>query len=141
MDLRTGWSRSKREVKLMDIPLFKCLMTERSTEDSGTGVPVYTVKELYFHDTICLRSGDIELVVEFTRNRNHHRVCGYYFVDHPNRLFFRLHEIPTARIFDGVPGVKKWSHINFRQHRELYPIDKLPGPQSLKELNVAKWSL
>ncbi|KAG1892007.1 hypothetical protein F4604DRAFT_1565022 [Suillus subluteus] len=87
-----------------------------------------------------LRRGDIELVVELTRGRDHHRVCRYYFVDHPNRLLFWLDEMPTARIFDGVLGVEKWSHIsassyrNFRQHCELYPSDKPLGPQLLKEL-------
>ncbi|KAG2039292.1 hypothetical protein BDR03DRAFT_952486 [Suillus americanus] len=34
-----------------------------------------------------LRSGDIELVVELTRNQNHRRVCRYYFVDHPIVFF------------------------------------------------------
>ncbi|KAG1805185.1 uncharacterized protein BJ212DRAFT_877498 [Suillus subaureus] len=87
-----------------------------------------------------LHSGGIELVVELTRNPNHHRVCRYYFVDHPNRLLFWLDEMPTARIFDGVLGVEKWSHIKYAiqhqywQHCELYPSDKLPGRQLLKEL-------
>ncbi|KAG1782860.1 hypothetical protein EV702DRAFT_1058666 [Suillus placidus] len=87
-----------------------------------------------------LRSGDIELVVELTRTQNNHRVCRYYFVDHPNRLLFWLHDIPTARIFDGVLGVEKWSHIKYAiqhqywQHCELYPSDKLPCAQLLKEL-------
>ncbi|KAG1891990.1 hypothetical protein F4604DRAFT_2746 [Suillus subluteus] len=87
-----------------------------------------------------LRSGGIELVVELTKGRDHHRVCRYYFVDHPNRLLFWLDEMPTAKIFDGVLGVEKWSHIKYAiqhqywQHCELYPSDKLPGPQLLKEL-------
>ncbi|KAG1873592.1 hypothetical protein DFJ58DRAFT_759127 [Suillus subalutaceus] len=88
-----------------------------------------------------LRSGDIELVVELTRGRDHHtRVCRYYFVDHPNRLLFWLDEMPTRRIFDGVLGVEKWSHIKYAiqhqywQHCEMYPSDKLLGPQLLKEL-------
>jgi hypothetical protein len=59
-----------------------------------------------------LRSGDIELVVELTRNQKYNMVCRYYFVDHTNRLLFWLHEIPAARIFDGVVGVEKWSHIS-----------------------------
>lgn len=87
-----------------------------------------------------LHSGVIELVVELTRNHNSEIVFRYYFVDHPNRLLFWLHEIPTARIFDGVLGVEKWGHIKYAiqhqywQHCELYPSDKLPGPQLLKEL-------
>lgn len=89
-----------------------------------------------------LRSGDIELVVELTkkRNRDNDRVYRYYLVDHPNRLLFWLDEISTGRIFDGVLGVEKWSHIKYAiqhqywQHCELYPSDKLPVAQLLKEL-------
>ncbi|KAG1763189.1 hypothetical protein EDD22DRAFT_518426 [Suillus occidentalis] len=65
-----------------------------------------------------LRSGDIELVVELTRNQNKGLVCRYYFVDHTNRLLFWLHEIPAEKIFDGVVGVEKWSHIKYAiQHQ------------------------
>jgi hypothetical protein len=88
-----------------------------------------------------LCSGKIELVVELARGgRDHHRVCRYYFVDHPNRLLFWLHEIRTERIFDGVLGVEKWSHAKYAiqhqywQHCELYPSNELPNPQLLKEL-------
>ncbi|KAG2361745.1 hypothetical protein BDR07DRAFT_1408786 [Suillus spraguei] len=92
-----------------------------------------------------LHSGVIELVVELTRNHNSEIVFRYYFVDHPNRLLFWLHEIPTARIFDGVSGrrevgpyqcvlLQEQISQHFRQHCELYPSDKLPGPQLLKEL-------
>ncbi|KAG1729009.1 hypothetical protein EDB19DRAFT_1939282 [Suillus lakei] len=86
-----------------------------------------------------LPSSDIELVVESTRVRDMGSlVCRYYFVDHPNRLLFWLHDIPTERIFDGVQGVEKWSHIKYAiehlQHCELYPSDKLPGTRLLKEL-------
>ncbi|KAG1806416.1 uncharacterized protein HD556DRAFT_1225134 [Suillus plorans] len=93
-----------------------------------------------------LGSGDIELVVELTRKRNNDKVYRYYLVDHPNRLLFWLDEISTGRIFDGVLGVEKWSHIKYAiqhqywqvchcvQHCELYPSDKLPGAQLLKEL-------
>ncbi|KAG2751246.1 hypothetical protein P692DRAFT_20830991, partial [Suillus brevipes Sb2] len=89
-----------------------------------------------------LRSGDIELVVELTRNQKNNMVCRYYFVDHTNRLLFWLHEIPAARIFDGVVGVEKWSHIKYAiqhqywQHCELYPSDHLQGPKLLKELKA-----
>ncbi|KAG1891988.1 hypothetical protein F4604DRAFT_2562 [Suillus subluteus] len=88
-----------------------------------------------------LRSGDIELVVESIRGRNHHKVYRYYFVDHPNRLLFWLDEMSTSMIFEGVPGVEKWSHIKYAiehhywQHCELYPSENLPGPQLLRELN------
>ncbi|KAG2042020.1 hypothetical protein BDR03DRAFT_944335 [Suillus americanus] len=88
-----------------------------------------------------LCSGGIELVVESTRGRGHHtRVCRYYLVDHPNRLLFWLDEMPTERIFDGVLGVEKWSHIKYAiqhqywQHCEMYPSDKPLGPQLLREL-------
>jgi len=65
-----------------------------------------------------LCSGKIELVVELARGgRDHHRVCRYYFVDHPNRLLFWLHEIRTERIFDGVLGVEKWSHASASSYK------------------------
>ncbi|KAG1734997.1 hypothetical protein EDB19DRAFT_1122884 [Suillus lakei] len=90
-----------------------------------------------------LRSGDIELVVELIRGEDERSlVCRYYFVDHPNRLLFWLHEISTEELFDGVQGVEKWSHIKYAiehqywQHCELYPSDKLLGTQLLKELKA-----
>lgn len=69
-----------------------------------------------------LRRGDIELVVELTRyqNQNHGLVCRYYFVDHTNRLLFWLHEIPAEKIFDGVMGVEKWSHISASSCENTY---------------------
>ncbi|KAG2138067.1 uncharacterized protein EDB93DRAFT_1253450 [Suillus bovinus] len=89
-------------------------------------------------DGLQLPSDDVELVVELTRKPNNDRVYRYYFVDHPKRLLFWLDEISTERIFDGVLGVEKWSHIKYaihhQQHCELYPSDKLPGLQLLKEL-------
>ncbi|KAG1734998.1 hypothetical protein EDB19DRAFT_1638662 [Suillus lakei] len=89
-----------------------------------------------------LYSGDIELVVELIRSRRDmgSLVCRYYFVDHPNRLLFWLHDLPTERIFDGVQGVEKWSHIKYAIEHQywqvchcLYP-SKLPSTQLLKEL-------
>lgn len=67
-----------------------------------------------------LCSGDIELMVELTRNQNSGLVCRYYFVDHTKRLLFWLHEIPTGRIFEGVVGVEKWSHISASSCENTY---------------------
>lgn len=56
---------------------------------------------------------DIELVVQsFIRKRSGEHIFGYYFVDHPNRLLFWVHEQPTKKLFDGVLGVEKMSHIS-----------------------------
>ncbi|KAG2128967.1 hypothetical protein DEU56DRAFT_915289 [Suillus clintonianus] len=105
-----------------------------------------------------LSSGGIELVMELTRSKNNVRICRYYFVDHYKRLLFWLDEISTERIFDGIQGVEKWSHIKYAiehqywqvchcvyslsgcgillttQHCELYPSAKLPHTLKLKEL-------
>ncbi|KAG1888564.1 hypothetical protein F4604DRAFT_1674239 [Suillus subluteus] len=76
-------SRSKQEIKLVNIRAGKRDYSNAVQNTVATGVPVYTLKELYFHDTIrvsrylhrLLPSGDIELVVtvELTRNQNYHR--------------------------------------------------------------------
>jgi hypothetical protein len=87
-----------------------------------------------------LRSGGIELVVELTRNQNNNRVCRYYFVDHPNRLLFWLHDIPTARIFDGVVGVEKWSHISASSCENKYHcvLDVLHLQSMLSNISTGK---
>ncbi|KAG1752371.1 uncharacterized protein EDB91DRAFT_512302 [Suillus paluster] len=85
---------------------------------------------------------DIELVVESTRRKGGEgMVCRYYFVYHPERLLFWLHPMPTDKLFDGVAGVTKPSHIKhaienqYWQQCELYPNAKnLEGPLLLKEL-------
>jgi hypothetical protein len=39
------------------------------------------------------------------------RVCSYYFADRAERTLFWLHELGTEDLFDGVRGVKDYSHI------------------------------
>ncbi|KAG2042009.1 hypothetical protein BDR03DRAFT_841637, partial [Suillus americanus] len=69
----------------------------------------------------------------------------YYFVDHDRHLLFWLHKLPTAKLYCGVQGVEKLSHIKYavehqywqvlhRQHCEMYPNENLPCAQLLKEL-------
>jgi hypothetical protein len=56
---------------------------------------------------------DTELVVQLLRNpKSKGLICKYYFVDHPNRLLFWVHEQATEKLFDGVLGVEKMSHIS-----------------------------
>jgi hypothetical protein len=88
-----------------------------------------------------LCSGKIELVVELARGgRDHHRVCRYYFVDHPNRLLFWLHEIRTERIFDGVLGVEKWSHASASSYKSKYHcvLDSLHLQSMLSNISIGK---
>jgi hypothetical protein len=63
-----------------------------------------------------LTSGaNIELVVQlFFKNReiNSDLICKYYFVDHTNRLLLWVHEQCTEKLFDGLLGVEKLSHIS-----------------------------
>jgi hypothetical protein len=56
---------------------------------------------------------DIELVVQlFFKNRTKDLICRYYFVDHTNRLLLWVHEQCTEKLFDGLLGVEKLSHIS-----------------------------
>ncbi|KAG0697316.1 hypothetical protein DFH29DRAFT_946926 [Suillus ampliporus] len=91
--------------------------------------------------TLQLDHSKIELVVQLAMNRKSKvGICRYYLVDHQKRLLFWLHEISTIKLFCGVQGVEKLSHIKYAvehqywQHCELYPNGNLPGPQLLKEL-------
>ena len=64
---------------------------------------------------------DIELVVLLLRNPKSSEnplICKYYFVDHPNRLLFWLHEQPGEKLFDGIRGVGKMSHISASSSRD-----------------------
>jgi hypothetical protein len=56
---------------------------------------------------------DIQLVVQLLRNRGTRaQICRYYFVDHRKRLLFWVHDQHTEKLFDGVRGVEKMSHIS-----------------------------
>jgi hypothetical protein len=56
---------------------------------------------------------NIELVVQLFRNRETKVLkCRYYFVDHTNRLLLWVHEQCTEKLFDGLLGVEKLSHIS-----------------------------
>ncbi|OAX43355.1 hypothetical protein K503DRAFT_853348 [Rhizopogon vinicolor AM-OR11-026] len=82
---------------------------------------------------------DIELVVQLFRKRDS-QICKYYFVDHPRRLILWIHEQHTEKLFEGVRGVEKLSHIKYAvehqywSHCEMYPNVNLDGPALLKEL-------
>lgn len=55
----------------------------------------------------------IELVVQLAWNQKSKvRICRYYFIDHDKHLLFWLHELPTVKLFCGVQGVEKLSHIS-----------------------------
>jgi hypothetical protein len=56
---------------------------------------------------------NIELVVQLFKNREAKVwICRYYFVDHTNRLLLWVHEQCTEKLFDGLLGVAKLSHIS-----------------------------
>ncbi|KAG1893442.1 uncharacterized protein F5891DRAFT_1066667 [Suillus fuscotomentosus] len=83
----------------------------------------------------------IELVVQLAWNQKSKvRICRYYFIDHDKHLLFWLHELPTVKLFCGVQGVEKLSHIKYAvehqywQHCEMYPNANLPCARLLKEL-------
>ncbi|KAG1805190.1 uncharacterized protein BJ212DRAFT_1284012 [Suillus subaureus] len=88
----------------------------------------------------------IELVVQLVWNRGTGvGICRYYLIDHNKHLLFWLHKLPTVKLYCGVQGVEKLSHIKYavehqywqvlpRQHCEMYPNENLPCPQLLKEL-------
>jgi len=65
---------------------------------------------------------DIELVVQSFRKRSGEYILGYYFVDHPNRLLFWVHEQPTEKLFDGVLGVEKKSHIRYALEHQYWQV-------------------
>ncbi|OAX43356.1 hypothetical protein K503DRAFT_708684 [Rhizopogon vinicolor AM-OR11-026] len=84
---------------------------------------------------------DIELVVQLFRKRpGDSQICKYYFVDHPKRLILWIHEQHTEKLFEGVRGVEKLSHIKYAvehqywSHCELYPNVKLDVPALLHDL-------
>ncbi|KAG2128972.1 hypothetical protein DEU56DRAFT_915294 [Suillus clintonianus] len=92
----------------------------------------------------------IELVVQLATNRETRAsFCRYYIVDHDKHLLLWLHPLPTTKLFCGVQGVEKLSHIKYavehqywqvchfpRQHCEMYPNENLPATQLLKELKA-----
>jgi hypothetical protein len=60
-----------------------------------------------------LECDKIELVVQLARNqKTGAEICRYYFVDHDKHLLFWLHELSTAKLYCGVQGVDKLSHIS-----------------------------
>jgi hypothetical protein len=67
-------------------------------------------------------------------------ICRYYFVDHDKHLLFWLHELSTAKLYCGVQGVDKLSHIKYAvehlywQHCELYPNANILCARLFKEL-------
>ncbi|KAJ8594025.1 hypothetical protein M405DRAFT_785153 [Rhizopogon salebrosus TDB-379] len=84
---------------------------------------------------------DIQLVVQLLRNRGTRaQICRYYFVDHRKRLLFWVHDQHTEKLFDGVRGVEKMSHIKYAiehqywSHCEMYPNERLPGSALLNDL-------
>ncbi|KAG1873588.1 hypothetical protein DFJ58DRAFT_759103 [Suillus subalutaceus] len=83
----------------------------------------------------------IELVMQLARNQKTGvEICRYYFVDHDKHLLFWLHKLPTVKLYCGVQGVEKLSHIKYAvehqywQHCEMYPNKNLLCTQLLKEL-------
>ncbi|KAG1752368.1 uncharacterized protein EDB91DRAFT_1102074 [Suillus paluster] len=101
------------------------------------------VDELLAHTApgLQLDCNKLELVVQLARKQKSGvGICRYYLVDHTKHLLFWLHELSTDKLFCGVQGVEKLSHIKYAvehqywQHCELYPNENLPGPQLLKEL-------
>jgi hypothetical protein len=56
---------------------------------------------------------NIELVVQLFKNQEAKVwICRYYFVDHTNRLLLWVHGQCTEKLFDGLLGVEKLSHIS-----------------------------
>jgi hypothetical protein len=88
-----------------------------------------------------LECDKIELVVQLARNqKTGAEICRYYFVDHDKHLLFWLHELSTAKLYCGVQGVDKLSHIKYAvehlywQHCELYPNANILCARLFKEL-------
>lgn len=82
-----------------------------------------------------------ELVVQLAFNRKAGlSICRYYFIDHDKHLLFWLHPLSTVKLFCGVQGVEKPSHIKYAvehqywQHCEMYPNAKLQRTMLLKDL-------
>lgn len=60
-----------------------------------------------------LHRDKIELVVQLARNRKTKvGICRYYFIDHDKHILFWLHPLSTEKLFCGVQGVEKPSHIS-----------------------------
>jgi hypothetical protein len=60
-----------------------------------------------------LHCDNIELVVQLAWNRRTGvGICRYYFIDHDKQLLFWLHPLSTEKLFCGVQGVEKPSHIS-----------------------------
>ncbi|KAG2361740.1 hypothetical protein BDR07DRAFT_1408763 [Suillus spraguei] len=88
---------------------------------------------------------NLELVVQSVWNhKTKTRICRYYFVDHDKHLLFWLDKLPTVKLFCGLQGVKKLSHIKYAvehqywQHCEMYPNQNLSCTQLLKLLKELK---
>ncbi|KAG2751243.1 hypothetical protein P692DRAFT_20774981 [Suillus brevipes Sb2] len=88
-----------------------------------------------------LHCDNIELVVQLAWNRRTEvGICRYYFIDHDKQLLFWLHPLSTEKLFCGVQGVEKPSHIKYAvehqywQHCEMYPDAKLERTDLLKDL-------
>jgi uncharacterized membrane protein (UPF0182 family) len=83
---------------------------------------------------------DIELVVQSFRKRSGEYIFRYYFVDHPNRLLFWVHEQPTEKLFDGVLGVEKMSHTSAPScsSRQQLCLDSLFSQGMLLNISIGK---
>ncbi|OJA15331.1 hypothetical protein AZE42_03340 [Rhizopogon vesiculosus] len=67
-----------------------------------------------------LNDGGIELVVQLLRDQQSVLICGYYFVDHPKRLLFWVEKQSTEKLFVGVQGVEKLSHIKYAVEHQYW---------------------
>lgn len=135
LDISTGWEAHVHP----EGTLYFYHPTKRVFTDTNVRVPAFLddLNDCADNLLALARSSGVELTsaIELTLQLGMdpdtgERVCSYYFSDRAERTLFWLHELGTEDLFDGVRGVKDYSHIRYViqfqywVHCELYPNNR-----------------